>query len=295
MATNWKSSPVIALSALVAITAVWGWTFLVVQNAVARMPVMDFLAWRFTIASLVMLALNPCCLRGMTRQGILRAGALGMALGSGYIAQTFGLRYASAAVSGFITGLFVVLTPVVSWLILRRKTSRNIWLAVVLAVAGLALLSLHGWSLGEGELLTLVCAVMFAVHIVGLGEWSVHYNSYSFSLLQIAFVAGIAIAASAPGGIEMPPDGGVWAAIGITAIFATALAFWVQTWAQSLVSPVRAAVVMTMEPVFAGFFAVVLGGQQLTPRTILGGVCVLAAMFVAQLKSPIAEKIKTTQ
>jgi drug/metabolite transporter (DMT)-like permease len=249
------------------------------------MPVMDFLAWRFLVASVVMLAVRPTCLRNVTRLELLRGVGLGTILGLGYIAQTYGLRYTSAAISGFITGMFVVLTPVMSWILLRRKTNRNTWMVIALATVGLALLSLNGWSVGIGELLTLGCAVFFAIHIVGLGEWSSQYEPYAFSLLQIGTVAVIALIAATPRGIAIPPDPRVWGVIGITGVLATAVAFFVQTWAQSLVSATRAAVVMTMEPVFAGLFAVVIGGNRLTLRTLAGAVCILAAMFIINLKS----------
>ena len=285
MSANWKSSPIIALVALVGVTAVWGYTFLVVQDAIARMAVMDFLAWRFVVASVVMIVLRPTCLRNVTRLELLRGVGLGTILGLGYITQTYGLRYTSAAISGFITGMFVVLTPVMSWILLRRKTNRSTWMVVALATVGLALLSLNGWSVGIGELLTLGCAVFFAIHIVGLGEWSSQHKPYAFSLLQIGTVAVISLIAAIPEGIAVPPDPGVWAVVGITGVLATAVAFFVQTWAQSLVSATRAAVVMTMEPVFAGFFAVVIGGNQLTLRTLGGAACILAAMFIINLKS----------
>ena len=285
MVVNWKSSPFLALAALVGITAVWGYTFLIVQSAIGRMPVMDFMAWRFAVAAVVMLALRPGCLRNITRLELLRGAVLGIVLGLGYIAQTYGLLYASAAVSGFITGMFVVLTPVMAWILLRHKTDRNTWLLVTLATLGVAVLSLNGWAVGIGELLTLACAVLFAVHIVGLGEWSPQYDPYTFAFLQISTVAVISSIAAIPGGITLPPDIEVLETIGITAVFATALAFIVQTWAQSLVSPTRAAVVMTMEPVFAGLFAVVIGGNQLTWRTLLGGAFIVAAMLIINLKA----------
>jgi drug/metabolite transporter (DMT)-like permease len=285
MPLHWKSSPAIALIALFGVTAIWGSTFIIVQDAIAKVPVMDFLAVRFTVATLVMIALRPFFWRNITRRGLLRGVLLGVVLGLAYILQTFGLRFASAAVSGFITGMFVVLTPVISWVLLRRKTNRVTWLAIVLATIGLGLLGLHGWSIGTGELLTLGCALFVALHIVGLGEWSAQHETYSFSVIQIGTIAVIALLASAPGGIMLPPDPGVWIAIGITAVLATAVAFLVQTWAQSLVSPMHAAVVMTMEPVFAGIFAVVIGGEHLTTRTLLGGVCVLAGMLLVQIKS----------
>lgn len=285
MSANWKSSPTIASVALVGITAVWGYTFLAVKDATARMPVMDFLAWRFLLASVVMIALRPTCLRNVTRLELLRGLGLGTVLGLGYVTQTYGLRYTSAAISGFITGMFVVLTPVMSWILLRHKTNRSTWMVVALATVGLALLTFNGWSVGIGELLTLGCAVFFAIHIVGLGEWSSQYDPYAFSLLQIGAVALISLIAAAPGGIVVPPDPGVWGVVVITGVLATAVAFFVQTWAQSIVSATRAAVVMAMEPVFAGLFAVVIGGNQLTPRILGGAACILAAMFIINLKS----------
>ena len=285
ISAHWKSSTKIALITLVGVTAVWGYTFISVQDAIAQMPVMDFLAWRFLLASVVMVALRPTSLRNVTRLQLLRGVGLGIILGMAYIAQTYGLRYTSAATSGFITGMFVVLTPVMSWILLRRKTNRNTWMVIALATMGLALLSLNGWSVGIGELLTLGCAVFFAIHIIGLGEWSSHYEPYTFSLLQIGAVAVISLIAAIPRGLAVPPNIGVWRAVAITGVLATAVAFFVQTWALSLVSATRAAVVMTMEPVFAGLFAVIIGGNLLTLRTIIGAVCILAAMFIINLKS----------
>ena len=142
-----------------------------------------------------------------------------------------------------------------------------------------------GWSLGIGELLTLACAIFFAVHIVGLGEWSAQYEAYGFALIQIATVAVITLLAALPGGLRLPPDAGNRGTVGITAVFATALAFLVQTWTQSLVPAVAAAVIMTMEPVFAGIFRVFFGKNHLTPQIIFGAVCVLTAMLVVAIKS----------
>jgi drug/metabolite transporter (DMT)-like permease len=248
------------------------------------MPVMDFLAVRFTVATIAMVALRPTNLRRISRRQLWRGALLGAMLGLAYIAQTYGLLSTPAAVSGFITGMAVVLTPIIAWLLLRDVISLKTWLAVVLACTGLALLSLHGWSYGVGELLTLGCALFLAFHIVGLGHWSPQHEPYKLALIQIATVAIISLLAAAPGGITLPPDTRVWGVIGITAILATSLAFLVQTWAQSLISSTHVAVVLTMEPVFAGIFATVIGGEHLTLRTIGGAACVLAAMFIIQLK-----------
>jgi drug/metabolite transporter (DMT)-like permease len=289
LALNWKKSPAVALLALLAVTAIWGGTFLVVQDSVARMPVMDFLAARFSLAALVMLALRPRCLKSLRRVDWLRGVGLGVMMGAGYIFQTYGLLYTSASVSGFMTGTFVVLTPLISWLLLRKPLGRNVIIAVVLATIGLALLSLKGWSVGTGEALTLGCALFFALHVVGLGEWSAGCDAYAFALVQIGTTAVISIIFALPGGLTLPPDGAVWGAVAITAVLATALAFVVQTWAQSLVPATRAAIVMTMEPVFAGVFGVLVGGNQLTGRIVAGAACVLIAMLLAETKHPPPE------
>jgi len=290
MLRNWKSAPGLAITALVAVTAVWGWTFVIVKDAIARMPVMDFLAVRFSVAAIVLFLLRPACLRYLTRTALWRGVVLGVLLGMSYITQTIGLQWTSPAVSGFITGMAVIFTPLLYWLLMRRKISRNTWIAVGLSLIGLALLSLHGWSFGSGELLTLACALFVAFHIIGLGAWSSQHDIYSLALVQIATVAVISLIAAAPQGIMLPPDIGTWGTIGITAVLATALAFLVQTWAQSIVTPTLTAVVLTMEPVFAGVFSIVFGREDLTLRLIIGAFCVLTAMLIAQIKTKVARQ-----
>lgn len=286
MLRNWKSSPVLAVIALVGVTAVWGWTFVIVKDAITKMPVMDFLAVRFSAAAILMLVLNPLSLRHITWRCLWQGVILGVLLGSSYITQTFGLQWTSPAVSGFITGMSVVFTPVLAWLMLHRKINIYTWIAVGLAIVGLALLSLHGWSFGAGESLTVACALFVAFHIIGLGAWSPHHNVYSLALVQISTVAVICLIAASPGGIMLPPDSSVWWTVGITAVLATALAFLVQTWVQSIISPTLTAIVLIMEPVFAGIFSVAVGSEPLTLRLIFGGLCVLAAMLIAQIKRP---------
>jgi len=274
----------LALIALVAVTAIWGSTFIVVQNAVSQMPVMDFLGIRFTIAAVVLFLLRPNCLRGMTRKGFVRSIIIGLALFLGFITQTYGLQYTEAAISGFITGMFVVITPIISWLLLKRNIRPSMWLAVALATIGLGILSLKGWSVGTGELLTLLCAIFFAIHIVSLGEWAGKYNIYGVAFIQISVVAVISMAAATPDGITLPPNTSVWGAVILTAVFASAIGFLIQTWAQTLISPTRTAVTLTMEPVFAGLFAVLIGGNQLTIRIVIGALFVLSAMLITSLK-----------
>jgi drug/metabolite transporter (DMT)-like permease len=278
-----STSPTAALIGLGAVTAVWGSTFVLMKDAITRQPVLDFLATRFALAAVCMIIVRPSCLRRLDARGWLRAGLLGLALGSGYIAQTFGLAQTTAAISGFITGMFVVFTPLIGALLLKKHVGTWRWFGVALATVGLAVISIRGWSMGIGEALTLLCALLFAIHIVGLGEWSKGEDPYALAVVQIGTVALICGIGALGDGYQPPPDLSVWIAIAITAILATAVAFLVQTWAQSLIDATRAAVVMTMEPVFAGAFAVLLGGEVLGLRTLLGGALVVCAMYVVQL------------
>jgi drug/metabolite transporter (DMT)-like permease len=285
MARNWKSFRGAAIVALIGVTAVWGWTFIGVKDAVAKMPVMDFLAVRFTVAAVLLLFINPRKLLRIKWSTLWQGLIIGFLLGMSYITQTYGLRTVSPSVSGFITGMGVVFTPVFLWAILRRSINRNIWMAVGLTLGGLALLSLHGWAFGTGELLTLACAVFVALYVIALGEWSALHDTYQLTVIQIFTVAVMCLVFAAPGGVTMPPDSSVWVTVGITAVLASDVAFFIQTWAQTILSPSLTAVVMTMEPVFAGLFSITLGGERLTVRLILGAGCVLAAMLIAQLKT----------
>lgn len=272
-----------ATLSLVGVTAVWGSTFVVVKDAVERMPVMDFLAWRFAIAALAMAVVRPTAVIGIGRAGRRHGALLGLALAAGYVAQTFGLERTPATVSGFITGLFVVFTPLCAGLLLRKRVDVMSWLGVAVATGGLALLSLHGLSIGRGEAITLLCALSFALHIVGLGEWSTSKDAYGLAVVQLTTVAVVSIVAAAPDSLAPPPDAKVWGAILLTSLAATALGFFLQTWAQAHLAPTRAAVVMTMEPVFAGVFGVAVGGDDLGPRTVVGALLVLAAMYLVEL------------
>src|SRR5947209_1797883 len=273
----------LAVLTLLLVCICWGSTFVVVKDAVERMPVMDFLTWRFAIAAGAMTLIRPHAVAQLSPEARRRGVVLGLLLGAGYVAQTFGLERTPATVSGFITGLFVVFTPLCSGLLLHRRVSAVAWAAVAVATAGLALLSLRGLSIGTGEAITLLCAVAFALHIVGLGEWSTHSDAYGLAVVQLATVAVLSIVVSAPDTLAPPPDAGVWGAILLTSLAATAFGFFGQTWAQAHLLPTRAAVVMTMEPVFAGVFGVAVGGDRLSARTVVGALLVLSAMYLVEL------------
>lgn len=274
----------LATLALIGTTTVWGGTFVVVRDAVERMPVMPFLFWRFALAVVVLALLRPRALRDLPPRRRAHGILLGLMLGAGYVLQTFGLQHTTATISGFITGMFVVFTPLLGWMVLREPLARSVWVSVALAAAGLALISFDGVALGVGEVLTLACAAAFAGHIVGLGRWSTSGDAYALTVLQLGVVAVVCLLFSPlQGGVSIPPDGGVWAAVVFLAVAATAVAFLAQTWAQTHMTAPRAAIVLTLEPVFAGVFGITIGGDPLTIRIVLGGLAIVAAMYVVEL------------
>jgi drug/metabolite transporter (DMT)-like permease len=261
----------------------WGSTFFLIKDVVDRMPVADFLAVRFAVAALVLLLAAPRSVRALSPQARRQALVLGAVYGIGQILQTVGLQHTAASVSGFITGMYVVFTPLLAAVVLRQRVDRAAWFAVVLATVGLGVLSVQGFALGGGEALTLLSALCYAVHIIGLGAWSSSRDALGLAVVQMITVALLCALAAVPGGITLPPDGGAWFGVVYTALGAGALALVLQTWAQAQLPPTRAAVIMTMEPVFAGLFAVVLGGESVTLRLALGGTLVLAAMYLVEL------------
>ena len=247
------------------------------------MPTLDFLAVRFAIAGLVMFAVAHRAVLALPREVLRRAVLVGGIYGTAQILQTAGLAHTAASVSGFITGMYVVCTPLLAALLLKTRITAITWGAVVLATAGLGVLTLDGFSVGYGEALTLVAAVLYALHIVALGAWSTARDALGMSVVQLLVIAVVCLVATAPDGIVLPDQGRDWAAIIYMALVAGALALLAQTWAQSQLSPTRTAIIMSMEPVFAAFFAVLLGGEDLTSRMLLGGAMVLAAMLVVEV------------
>jgi drug/metabolite transporter (DMT)-like permease len=205
--------------------------------------------------------------------------------------QTVGLAHTDASRSGFITGTYVVLTPIFTAVLLRDHIPRSTWLAVLMATAGLATLSLSGLDagfggssgFGFGEGVTLLAAAIYALHIIGLGRYSSPSTAAALSVVQMLTIAAVSLVAAAPGGIELPTGRGQWASVLYMALIAGAVAIWAQTWAQSHLTATRAAIVMTLEPVFAAMFAVAFGGESLTLRMLLGGAMVLAAMYTVEL------------
>lgn len=273
----------LGVAALALAGFLFGSTFLVVQDAIERADVVPFLAVRFLIAAAVLwpLARRRPSTPGEVRHGIVAGGCLLV----GYLLQTVGLRTTTAATSAFITYLLVVLVPVIGVVRTRRAPAPNVVVGVVLAVAGLGLLSGGVAGLGRGEVLTMGAALAFAVHLVVLGEVSGRHDPIRLTFWQVLTV-GVACllpGAATDGGYAF--DAGVWLAAAFCGVAATALAFWCMTWGQRVVPESQAAIILLLEPVSAGVLGEVVG-DHLGPAGLAGAALILAAVAVAELLGP---------
>lgn len=269
--------------ALVVAAFFFGTTFVVVGDAVEDAEPVPFIAVRFLVGGAV-LGLLARGRRGSP--GELRHGlAAGAALLVGFVLQTIGLQHTTPATSAFITYLLVVFVPLLSFLVLRRRPHPLTLAGLALAVAGLVLLTGGaGTALGRGEVLTLGCAVAFAAHIVILGETAGRHDAIRLTWVQVTAVGVACLAASLVGGdLDMGLD--AYLAAVFTGVFATALAFFAMVWAQRVVSPSRAALILLLEPVFAALLAWATG-DTLTARTVAGGMLILVAVVIAEVLPP---------
>jgi len=269
-----------ALLALVVVTAVWGVTFVQVKDAVAIYPVLAFLALRFGIASLT-LAPAGRRVRGLGRSGVGAAALAGALLGLGYVLQTLGLQRTSVSSAGFITGMYVVLTPVIAFVLFRLRVAAAAWAGVALATVGLAMLAgVHGGSV-SGELLVLAAAAVYSLQIVLMERYAPRYDPLGFTLVEmlVAF-GGLAVAAIPV--FAVPRGATVWGALLVTGVFASALAFLVQTWAQRRTSATRTALVFTLEPVWAAIFGFTLAGDRLGALGWGGCAVIMAGIVLAE-------------
>ncbi len=278
---------------LVFVAMIWGTTFVLVKEALPDVSTLLFLALRFAFASLVLVAIFWGKGRADVAPGpnlglSLRAGVLaGFFLFSGYVLQTFGLKYTTAAKAGFVTGLYIPLVPLFAAVLYRKLPKSAEVVGVACAFAGMVLLTAQGdlLSIGMGDLLVAGCAVAYAIHILILGYFAARTSVPVLTVTQIATAAVL-------GGLTFwwvePPrvrwSGKVWMALGVTSVLATALAFLIQTWAQQYSSPTRTALIFAMEPVFAWVTSYLLLGEVLNARGIVGAVLILAGILMVELK-----------
>jgi len=269
-----------AVIALFGVTISWGASFVLMKDAIYQQPVFDFLATRFSLATLVMIAVRPQVLKAINKQLLFRGLILGVTLGLAYITQTIGLDLSTAAITGFLTGLYVVFTPILFWLISRKKIEGKVIVGTVMAFAALVLISFNGFSIDIGQVWLIACALLFAAHIIGLSYWSTANDVYALTVIQLGAGAAVCWLGALADGYQPPPNASVWGVVVFTAVFATAMAFLVQTWAQSIMDPSR--------------IAVAVGQETLALRTVLGGGLMVIAMVIVEwpnskTKSPLTQ------
>ncbi|WP_323097425.1 DMT family transporter [Intrasporangium sp. YIM S08009] len=275
-----------ATAALLAATAVWGSTFIITKDSLDELDPASFLTWRFGIGAAALLLVRGATVARLTRSELRRSGLLGVALAGGFLLQTSGLQHTLAGVSGFLTGAAVILTPVVAALVFTEQVGRAGWVAVALSTVGIAALAGGvGTPSVLGAALTLGGAACFAVHITGLSQWATRENAYGMTAVSVTVAAVLcaACAMATERGITVPATPDAWEAVLYLGIVATCIGFVVQAWAQSALTATAAAVVMTMEPVFAAVLAAAVGEAGLGWAGWAGGLLVIAGMTLAEL------------
>lgn len=292
-----KSRELLADVSLLGISVIWGVTFLMVQDAIKEVPVFAFLFWRFLLATvlffLIGIALKPSFDLPSIRAGVI----LGVMFCLAFSLQTFGLEHSLSSVVGFITGLNVVFVPLFLWMLFSQKQTPFALLGIALAVVGLWMVSTNGGGigLGKGELLTLGCAALFALHIVYTGIFSKRHRLFPLILAQFSTATLLCLLFSLlfdpftiPSTLSYP----FLKALFITALFATVLAFLVQTYMQRFTTPAKTAVIFTMEPVSAGIFGYFYAGEPLGSIQILGAGIIVLAMLSVELGSLLYRRKK---
>jgi drug/metabolite transporter (DMT)-like permease len=275
-----RLAQVVATLSLLGVTAVWGATFVVVQDAVSHFAVVGFLALRFAIA-----AGSAAVVWGwrLDRRSLTTGMAIGCVLAVGYLLQTWGLTHTTATNAGLITGLFVVLAPVADRILFGAVLRWTAWLAVAASLVGMCLLTGRvPTDFTLGDLLILGCAVAFAVHIALLSRFSPRHDPRALTTAQMIGTAILFLVLwPAAGEVSLPPRE-IWFALALTGLAASTMAYGIQTSAQRHLSTARTAVILTTEPLFAAVFGIALAGERLGSPQIFGGVMILVAVVLSE-------------
>ncbi len=279
------SRRLLAEGALVGIAAVWGLTFVMVQDAIEELPTMAFLGYRFLPAALLVALVFWRALRSLTAAGWRAGTVMGIFLTLGYVFQTLGLEETSASNAGFITGLMVVLTPLLAAIFFRERLSLITWAAAVVSAVGLYLLTGAAGDLDlRGDGLVLLCAFAFAAHILVTARSVREHDVGALLVVQLAVTGLICLAIAAPAGqLEVPRGATVWSALVVTSLVASALGFFVQTYAQQHAPPERTALILASEPAFAGLFGWLLADETLSALSLAGAALILIAIVAVEL------------
>lgn len=271
---------------LILITMFWGGTFLAVQYAVTMSGPFFFVGLRFATAALAVALLSLKVLRGVTWLEVKAGVAIGVSIALGYSLQTWGLQTISSSKSAFITAMYVPLVPLLQWLCLGRMPGLMSCLGILLAFTGLILLAGPGGDLlvpGEGELITLASAVAIAAEIILISAWAGKVDIRRVTIIQLATASLVAFCAMIPAGESIPTLSPALLGVGLGLGIFSAIIQVVMNWAQRSVSPTRATVIYTGEPVWAGIFGRI-AGERLPLLALLGGVFIVLGVLVSELK-----------
>ncbi|WJD48149.1 DMT family transporter [Enterobacter sp. PGRG2] len=271
---------------LILITMFWGGTFLAVQYAVTMSGPFFFVGLRFATAALAVALLSLKVLRGVTWLEVKAGVAIGVSIALGYSLQTWGLQTISSSKSAFITAMYVPLVPLLQWLCLGRIPGLMSCIGILLAFTGLILLAGPGGDLlvpGEGELITLASAVAIAAEIILISAWAGKVDIRRVTIIQLATASLVAFFAMIPAGESVPPLSPALLGVGLGLGIFSAIIQVVMNWAQRSVSPTRATVIYTGEPVWAGIFGRI-AGERLPLLALLGGVFIVLGVLVSELK-----------
>ncbi len=275
-------NPLVLTLLLLAVTAVWGWGFTLAKDAVAVYGVIAFLTMRFVLGWASLRLLTP---RPIPRMAWIYGAGLGVLLAAAHLFMTFALRYTTATNTGLITGLCVVVGPLVSRLLFGVRAHRVAWIAIGISMLGLTLLTGVGPSpFNLGDLFTLAGAVCFGFHLSLLDRFAKHHAAKDLALAQLGTTAVMLLpvwALTEP--LALPTSAVVWWAIAITGILGTGLGFYVQTLAQQRLPVVHIAVILSMEPAFGALFGFLLAGDRLQGVQLLGGVLMIGAVILAEV------------
>jgi drug/metabolite transporter (DMT)-like permease len=274
---------VLPLLLLIAVTAVWGVTFVQVKDALELYPLFAFLAVRFAIAGAVLVVPARSRVRSLGREGMLAGVVLGVLLAAAYGFQTAGLERTTVSSTGFITGLYVVLTPLLALVLFRQSTVAVVWIGAALAVIGFALLSGIDVGAPTGDLLVLASAFATALQILMVERYASRHDAVALTLVEMATAfLGFLLIALALGQLAVPRGWTVWGALIVTGVFASALGYLIQVWAQRRISATRIALVFSLETVWAGFFGYLLADDRLGLPGWGGCALILAGIVVAE-------------
>jgi drug/metabolite transporter (DMT)-like permease len=272
----------VATAALILVTAVWGVTFVQVKDAVELYPLLAFLAVRYAIATVALAPPALVRVGSLGRDGLIAGGILGLLISLGIGLQTAGLERTTVTNAGFITGLYVLFTPLLGLVLFRTRIPRELWLAVGLAIVGLAMLSGVPEGSATGDLLVLASAVAQALQIVMVERYARRYDVFALTFVQVAAACiTFGALALALGDLSVPRGGTVWAALIVTGLFAVAFGLLVQVWAQRRVSATRIAIIFSLETVFAGLAGYLFAGDRIGAIGLAGCAVIFAGIVIA--------------